>query len=96
MGRGRGGLSTQIHAAVDVPDNPTGFHLTPGQARDLDGADVLLPQIAANTIIADKGYAADQRILKPLAEAGKIALILPSTTMLNHAMTTATSTRPAT
>ncbi len=57
--------------------NPTDFHLTPGQACDLDGADVLLPRTDANTTSADKGYDADQRVLEPLAEAGKTALIPP-------------------
>ena len=38
---------------MDILGNPVGFHLTPGQSRNLDGADVLLPQTAANTIIAD-------------------------------------------
>ncbi|MCM8621360.1 MAG: IS5 family transposase [Candidatus Accumulibacter sp.] len=77
IGRSRGGLSTKIHATVDALGNPTGFHLTLGQACDLDGADVLLPRTDANTIIADKGYDADQRVLEPLAEAGKTAIILP-------------------
>ena len=35
----------------------TGFHLTPRQANGLEGADVLLAQTAAETVIADKGYA---------------------------------------
>ncbi|MCQ1547297.1 MAG: IS5 family transposase [Candidatus Accumulibacter phosphatis] len=77
IGRSRGGLSTQIHASVDILGNPVGFHLTPGQSRNLDGADVLLPQTAANTIIADKGDDVDQRVLEALAEAGKTALIAP-------------------
>jgi len=34
-------LSTKIHATVDALGNPTGFHLTPGQAHDLEGADAL-------------------------------------------------------
>jgi hypothetical protein len=47
MGRSKGGLSTKIHAWVDALGNPIGFHLTPGQACDLDGADVLLNHLAA-------------------------------------------------
>jgi len=43
-------LSTKIHAVVDALGNPTRFHLTGGQACDLDGADVLLPAIPADTI----------------------------------------------
>jgi hypothetical protein len=36
----KGGLSTKINATVDALGNPTGFTLTPGQACDLDGADI--------------------------------------------------------
>jgi transposase len=70
-------LSTKIHATVDALGYPTGFVLTPGQACDLDGADVLLPAITAPIVIADKGYDADQRVLQPLAQAGKTAVIPP-------------------
>src|SRR5438270_1088152 len=77
MGRSRGGLSTKIHATVDALGNPTGFLLTPGQACDLEGADILLPTLAAPVIIADKGYDADARVLQPLAQAGKTAVIPP-------------------
>jgi transposase len=69
-------LSTKIHATVDALGYPTGFLLTPGQACDLDGADVLLPALAA-IVIADKGYDADERVLQPLAQAGKTAVIPP-------------------
>ena len=51
--------------------------MTPGQACDLDGADVLLPALAAPIVIADKGYDADERVLQPLAQAGKTAVIPP-------------------
>ena len=37
IGRSRSGLSTKIHATVDALGNPTGFHLTAGQAHDLQG-----------------------------------------------------------
>ena len=57
--------------------NPIGFHLTGGQACDLDGADVLLPQIAADVVLADKGFDADERVLIPLQKAGKTAVIPP-------------------
>ena len=70
-------MSTKIHATVDALGNPTGFHLSGGQACDLDGADVLLPDISAKTILADKGYDADVRVLEPLTRAGKIAVIPP-------------------
>ena len=70
-------MSTKIHATVDALGNPTAFHLTGGQASDLAGADELLPAIAAPTLIADKGYDAEARVLAPLREAGKTAVIPP-------------------
>lgn len=75
IGRSRGGLSTKIHATVDALGNPTGFHLTPGQASDLEGADALLPGNAAHTLIADKAYDAHERIVRPLLEMGKTVVI---------------------
>ena len=43
------------------------------------GADHLLPAMAADTLIADKAFDADARVLEPLATAGKTAVI-PSRT----------------
>jgi transposase len=77
IGRSKGGLSTKIHATVDALGYPTGFLLTPGQACDLDGADILLPALAAPSVMADKGYDADERVLQPWAQAGKTAVIPP-------------------
>lgn len=57
--------------------NPTSFYLTPGQAHDLDGADALLPGLAADTILADKAFDADERVLEPLRTAGKTIVIPP-------------------
>jgi transposase len=62
---------------VDALGNPTGFVLTPGQACDLDGADILLPACQAQTVIADKGYDADERVLTFLKLSGKNAVIPP-------------------
>ena len=70
-------MSTKIHTTVDALGNPIGFHLTEGQACELDGADVLLPQLEADTVIADKGFDADQRVLDPLKRAGKKVVIPP-------------------
>jgi transposase len=77
IGRSRGGLSTKIHALVDALGNPLAFRLTAGQTHDLIGADALLPQMAADRLIADKAYDADARVLEPLAGAGKTAVIPP-------------------
>jgi transposase len=62
---------------VDALGNPIGFHLTGGQTCDLDGADALLPRLKAKTLLADKGYDADRRVLQLLEQAGKTAVIPP-------------------
>ncbi len=62
---------------VDALGNPVGFLLTGGQAHDLQGADHLLPGMEADTLIADKAFDADKRVLEPLAAAGKAAVIPP-------------------
>jgi transposase len=77
IGRSKGGLSTKIHALVDALGNPLAFMLTPGQAHDLEGADALLPQMAADTLLADKAFDADKRVIEPLLAAGKTAVIPP-------------------
>ena len=56
IGRSKGGLTTKIHATTDALGTPTGFHLTPGQAHDLVGADALLPGLEADALLADKAY----------------------------------------
>lgn len=60
---------------VDALGNPLAFLLTPGQAHDLDGADVLLPQMQADTLLADKAFDADKRVIEPLLRAGKTPVI---------------------
>jgi transposase len=73
-------LSTKIHTTVDALGNPTGFHLTPGQAHDLEGADVLLKDTQADAVIADKAYDAQARVIEPLLKAGKAIVIPPRST----------------
>jgi transposase len=63
---------------VDALGNPTGFFLTGGQAHDLIGADHLLPDMQADTLIADKAFDADERVIEKLAAAGKMAVIPPT------------------
>ena len=62
---------------MDALGNPTSFALTPGQAHDLEGADLLLPAIQADIVIADKAYDADERVIRPLEQAGKTFVIPP-------------------
>lgn len=68
-------MSTKIHALVDALGNPLRFFLSGGQEHDLVGADALIPGMEAGTLIADKAYDADARVLEPLAAAGKTAVI---------------------
>ena len=70
-------MSTKIHALVDALGNPLAFLLTPGQAHDLEGADALLPQMQADTLLADKAFDADERVIEPLLAAGKTPVIPP-------------------
>ena len=75
IGRSRGGLSTKIHTLVDALGNPVALFLSGGQEHDLLGADHLIPTMQARTLIADKAFDADVRVLEPLAAAGKQAVI---------------------
>jgi transposase len=49
--------------------------LTGGQEHDLVGADQLLPEMQADTLIADKAFDADARVIEPLAARGKKTVI---------------------
>jgi transposase len=76
-------LSTKIHSLVDALGKPLAFLLTPGQAHDLEGADVLLPQMQASTLVADKAFDADERVIEPLRSAGKNLVIPPKSNRKN-------------
>ena len=76
IGPSRGGLSTKIHALVDALGNPVDFYLTGGEVHDLVGADHLLPTMA-DTVIGDRAFDADERVIKPLLAAGKTVVIPP-------------------
>ncbi len=69
-------MSTKIHATCDSLGNPTGFSLTAGQKHDLEGADLLLPQVVASAVLADKSYDADKRVIGPLQARG-IEVVIP-------------------
>ena len=64
MGRSKGGFSTKIHTTVDASGNPLSFYLTPGQAHHLDGADKLLAELVADTVLAEKAYHAQERVIE--------------------------------
>ena len=76
-------MTTKIHATVDALGNPTGFHLTPGQAHDLEGADVLLKDTQMGTVIADEAYDAQARLIEPLRLAN-IAVVTSPITSRRH------------
>ena len=61
--------------------NPIGFHLTPGQAHDLQGSDALLPSLLerVQAVLADKAYDADERVLDLLKKAEVQAVVPPKT-----------------
>src|SRR5687767_10240508 len=75
IGRSSGGLTTKIHATTDALGNPTSIHLTPGQVHDLVGADALLPSLEVGALLADKVYDADERVIRPLEQAGTVPVI---------------------
>jgi transposase len=93
--RSKGGLSTKIHGLVDALGNPLNFILTPGQAHDLDGADALLPAMAAEVLLADKAFDADERVIGPSLARGKSFVIHPRATAGFNAISTRAPTRPA-
>lgn len=68
-------MSTKIHATCDGLGNPTGFCLSGGQAHDLVGADVLLPKLRAQSVIADRAYDTDERVRHRLSQRGQRAVI---------------------
>ncbi|MEM1369967.1 MAG: IS5 family transposase [Cyanobacteria bacterium P01_H01_bin.15] len=75
IGSSKDGLSTKIHALVDALGNPLRLHLTPAQASDLSEADVLLTDLEVDALLADKGYDADERVIKRLQNDGIKAMI---------------------
>ena len=76
LGRPRGGFGTKIHAACDGLGNPVKFLLTPGQTHDITQAATLLKGLAAEQVIADKGYDGDQ-VLQTIHDQGGHAVIPP-------------------
>ncbi len=62
---------------MDALGHPLKMMLTAGQVHDLAGADVLLPGLTAQALIADKAYDADDRVIKVLAAASRTAVIPP-------------------
>ena len=74
----KGGLTTKIHAGYDALENPAGFHLTPGQAHDLEGSDTLLPELLEKiqALLAEKAQDAQERVDR-LEQSGVEVVIPP-------------------
>ena len=68
---------------ADGLGNPLKIILTAGQVHDLVGADALLPDMEAKTLLADQAFDADERVIKPLEAAGKTAVIPPKSHLRN-------------
>ena len=71
-------MSTKLHATCDALGNPTSFHLTPGHASDLAGADALLPELVPHirALLADRAYDAQERVLAVLEQAA-VTIVIP-------------------
>ena len=74
-------MSTKLHATCDALGNPTSFHLTPGHASDLAGADALLPDLVPHiqALLADTAYDAQERVLDVLEQA-EVTIVIPPKT----------------
>ena len=70
-------LGSRRDSLCSLGRRPTNIFLTGGEAHDLIGADHLLPGLAANALIADKAFDADERVIEPLIAAGKTVVIPP-------------------
>jgi transposase len=64
-----------VHVLADALGNPLKIALTGGQVHDLTGADALLPGMKAKSLLADKAYDADKRVIALLTAAGQAAVI---------------------
>jgi len=77
MGRSRGGLTTKLHAVVDLTGKPICLKLTAGQAHDGRSARDMLDGIGERTVVlADSAY--DSNYLRAeLGRRGAVANIKP-------------------
>lgn len=76
MGRSRGGFGTKIHASVSGLGLPVKLVLTAGQAADVTQANALMEEVAAEVVIADKGY--DSRAVVERIERRGAEAVIPS------------------
>jgi transposase len=86
-------LVVELGLLIDAgPSDPRGAFILVAVSRAarwasgaayLEGADALLPGIRADAVIADKAFDAEERVLGPLARAGKAAVIPPKANRKN-------------
>jgi len=77
MGRSRGGLTTKLHAVVDLTGKPICLKLTAGQAHDGRCAQDMFGSIDEGTVLlADSAYDSDY-LRAELERRGAIANIKP-------------------
>ena len=53
-------MTTKIHAAVEALGNPLRLRLSAGQVADIREAPALIQGLAAQAVVGDKGYDADE------------------------------------
>jgi len=83
MGRSRGGLTTKIHALVDVNGMPVKLKLTAGQAHDGRSAEDMLGDLGEGQILlADRAYDSDA-IRERLEKQGAWANVKPMPNRIN-------------
>jgi len=76
LGRSRGGFGTKIHASVSGLGLPVKVVLTAGQEADVAQAETLIDGVAAEVVIADKGY--DSQVLVERIEKRGAEAVIPS------------------
>lgn len=69
-------MSTKIHAANDALGNPIRLIGSPGQRNDIVFAQELIDGLAADAMIADKGYDADH-LCRKIEETGAEVVVPP-------------------
>ncbi|MFE3107628.1 IS5 family transposase, partial [Kitasatospora indigofera] len=86
LGRSRGGLSSKVHAAVDVAGLPLAFVLTPGQASDCPQFQTVLdrvrvrgpvgrPRTKPGAVAADRAYSS--RANRAYLRRRRITAVIP-------------------
>lgn len=74
LGRSRGGLTTNIHAATEALGLPVRLIASPGQCNDVAFAHALVDAIEAGATITDKGYDADHLVERIAREGGQVVI----------------------